>query len=111
MSLLLPLSVVVNNDISWNFQVTTDGVPQDLTSFVVKTVVKAKNSTADTAALHTYTSPSAALTVTSPTQGLVTWAVPHADLSTPGIFWWRMDIVSGSIQYTVFDGPLTVLAA
>jgi hypothetical protein len=111
MSLLLPLSVDVNHDITWNFGVTIDGAALDLTPYTVKTLIKASATTDDSKALHTYSSPSSGVMVTNAPQGLVSWTVPNADVPVAGIFWYRLDIVAGLLKYDVFYGPLTVQAA
>lgn len=113
MSLLLPLSVDVSKDITWTFGITLDGapLPNGLTPYTVKALIKPKNTSPDSAALHTYSSPSNGIVVTDPTACIVQWTVPNADVATFGVFWWRMDITNGSVVYDVFYGPLSVIPA
>ena len=109
MSLYLPLFALQNNDTSYYFNITFNGKILNLTPYTVKAYQKSSAAALDSSGT-TYTVGSG-LTMISAALGQVKLVIPHGNVATPGIQWWRLDIIDGSSSvYTVMYGSLTIKA-
>lgn len=103
------LSAEQNNDITFTLNLTYNGAPFSTTGYTLTVYLKATETTADGSAV-TFTS-GAGLTIVNAALGIVTWKLPHANTTTPGNQWWRIDAVDGSSnRTTLIIGTLTVRA-
>jgi hypothetical protein len=100
----MSLSFPVNNDVKLTFNFTdpdTDA-PLDLTGIDIEFWRKPGRNSADTdAEAISYTG-----TVDDPTTGTAVVEVPAADNSTPGVIWWRVDLVKEEDRETIQFGKL-----
>lgn len=109
MSMWRDLSVEQNNDRTFSLTLTVDSEPLNITSLTLSLVLK-DSRTATDASGTTYTAGSG-LTVVSALLGKVSWALPHAQTGTPGMKWWRIDVVDGAgNRTTVMLGNLIISA-
>lgn len=114
MSANMPLSVLVNNDISFQLQLTTlaagtdNTVPLNITGMSLTFYIKA-SSTASDGTATTYTIGSG-ITVNTASLGLITVAIPHSQNTIVGSMWWRLDINNSGLITTAMYGPYYVLA-
>lgn len=103
------LSVDQNNDTTFTISLTLGGSPFDLTNYTPTLYLKATESSDDGTAT-TFTV-GAGLTIVSAPRGQLTWKLPHANTTTPGTQWWRIDAVDNSLNRTTFiGGNITVQA-
>lgn len=110
MSLQVPLFTVVNNDAVFYPNVTLNGSALDLTGFTPTAYLKSAATVADDTGLS-YTIDSG-ISVINPSLGQLEWDIPHADLATAAIMWWRLDLMDGSGNiFTSMYGPFTIKAA
>jgi hypothetical protein len=80
--------------------------PFNLTGCTVTFARKASQATPDTdASFRSYSG-----TIISAAAGTVSVAVPGIDNATPGISWWRLDVVKTGSLRTANYGPLEVRA-
>ena len=112
MSLRADLSAVAGNDLLFEFALTYNSIPLNLSGYTLKAYLKALATTPD--ALASVFTSSAGLTITNASSGEFTWAIPHADvaLAAPGALWYRVDVIdSGSDVATAMYGALNLTAA
>lgn len=110
MSLYFQLFALQNNDTAYYLDVTFNGKPLDLTPYTIRAYQKASATVSDGSGI-TYQVGSG-ITVINMALGKLKLVVPHANATTPGTQWWRLDIIdSGGAVYTVFYGTLTIKAA
>ncbi len=112
------ITVPVNNDLSQPFflltyQVPGSGIvaPLNLTGYTLKFVLKA-SSTATDASGTTYAIGSG-ITVTNLAISSFTVLIPHTQtlLQTPGTYWYRLDVIDGSLNVnSILNGNVYVLA-
>lgn len=103
-----PQIVLQNSDAELSFSFfQSNGAVYDLTGATVEVVVKPSRHESD-ATGTTYSA-----TITSPpTLGQATLTIPAADLSTPGVQWYHVDILgSGGSRIIVNIGPFDIQAA
>jgi hypothetical protein len=107
MSLYQPIVALVNNDTTYNLNVTLNGKPLPLTGYTPKAYQKATATTPDASAIVYQVG--SGLTVVNSNLGQLRLVIPHANLTTPGSQWWRLDLIdtNGGV-YTVFYGTLTI---
>ena len=111
MSLQVDLTVVVNNDASFAFDLTYNGLPVNLTGCTVTVYLKASRTASDGSGL-TFSTPASGVTFNSQELGKVTWALPKDDNATSGTLWYRLDVLdTGSFMTTYFFGNFNVLSA
>ena len=109
MSTQVPLMALQGNDTAYYFDVTFNGDILDLTPYTVKVIQKASNAALDSSGT-TYTV-GAGITMINASLGQVKLVIPHANVTTAGTQWWRLDIVDGASNvFTVFYGALTIKA-
>jgi hypothetical protein len=109
MSLYYPLTVLVGNDTNFYFDITFNGAILPLTLYTPKVIQKATAAALDSSGT-TY-GVGTGLTVVSAPLGQLKLTIPHANVGSPGVQWWRMDLVDGASDvFTVFYGPLTIKA-
>lgn len=110
MSLYWPLSALQNNDANFYITVTLNNETLNLTNFVPKVYQKATQNTPDGSA--TVYQVGSGLTWITQTLGKLKLTLPHANLTTAGAQWWRLDLTdtSGNV-FTALYGPLTIKAA
>lgn len=107
MSLYMPLLALTNNDATYKLNVMLNQKPLNLAGYTIKAYLKATAATPDASAI-TYTVGSG-ITVTNSVLGQLTLTIPHTNLTTPGVQWWRLDLTDGSgLVSSVFYGPLTI---
>jgi len=110
MSLQLPLSGVVHNDLAYDFQLTYNRILLNLTGYTVRVVLKPSATAADASGI-TYEA-GTGLTITSAAEGEFTWDIPAADVPAAGAMWYRADVIDGLAHVaTALYGPLTLIAA
>lgn len=110
MSMWHDLSVIENNDVTFNLSLQLNGAPFDVTSYTLSLVLKASASATD--ASGTTFAVGTGLTVVSAALGKVNWALPRTQTGTPGKKWWHIDAVDGSSnRTTIMLGNLTVVDA
>ena len=111
------VSVLVNNDITLTLQLTkqiypntalTNYTPLNLTGLSLTFYIKAASTAADSGAT-TYTIGSG-ITVTNAALGQITVTIPKSANATAGLFWWRIDVISGASVSTAMYGPYYVLS-
>jgi hypothetical protein len=100
------LAGIVNNDLAFEFDLLYQGAPLNLTGYTITVYMKASQTTPDSDATTYSPSP------TNAAAGQFTWTLPHADNTTVGMFWYRVDVTNGSGDVaTCIYGPLTIQAA
>jgi hypothetical protein len=119
----MDLTTQQNNDTTFTFSLTNlmvnsspdsynSNAPDDysafnLTGYTAEAFLKASQTTPDIDGV------SFTVTIVTPLLGAISWAVPRADVSVAGAFWYRIDLTNtgtGLIETAVF-GNFTVLAA
>lgn len=107
------ISVRQNNDVVIRAALTDPSLPLiagmlqplDLTGKTCTFVRKASRDTPDSDLSHMSYSGN----VQAPsTAGIVTFAIPHTDLSVAAVTWWRLDVTSGGATVTAQFGPFVV---
>jgi hypothetical protein len=102
------LTLAENNDESVSLAITSSGSPLNLTGATVNMYLKTAAGTIDSAALMLSSAGgSPAITITSPTGGLCTVAIPHADLYPETYTFYRIDVVFSGLQNTAMYGNIT----
>jgi hypothetical protein len=97
---------IVNNDETYNFQITYGPAFLNLTGLTPTFYLKASRTALDNTAYQ------AAPTVTAPALGQMTITVPRAQFPAAGTMWYRVDVTNVSSQVnTVIMGVVTVLSA
>jgi hypothetical protein len=110
MSAMQNLTAFVNNDTTFQMQVTQYGSPLNLTPYTLKLYVKATPQALDSTAT-VYTAGSG-LTMIQVRGGLFNFVLPHANAAAAGTFWWRVDIVDTFLNTgTALYGYLYIVAA
>ena len=112
MSQRFDLSGIAGNDLAFNLALTSAGVPLNLSGLTLTAYLKVSAVTPDATA--TVFTVSSGLTVTDTAGGLVTWAIPHADVPAtdgPGALWYRVDVTSTGVTQTAMYGALNLTAA
>lgn len=107
MSLYFPLLALTNNDTSFNLNVTFNQKPLSLTGYTIKAYQKATAATPDGSGILYQVG--SGLTIVNASLGQLKLVIPHANVLTPGVQWWRLDLIdAGGLISTVFYGPLTI---
>ncbi len=106
MSIQIPLTGIVSNDLVYQLALTYQGEPLNLNDYTITVYLKASQTTPDGDATTFTPATVEALA------GTCTWTVGHAGNATAGTFWYRVDAVNGSGDVaTCIFGVLTILAA
>jgi len=102
------LTLAENNDETVSVAITQNGSPLNLTGATVNMYLKTAAGTADgSALLLSSAGGSPAITITSPTGGLCSVAIPRADLYPETYTFYRIDVVFSGLQNTVVYGAIT----
>lgn len=102
------LALAEFNDETLNIALTSSGVALNLTGATVNMLFKTAAGTPDSGALILSSAGgSPAITITSPSGGLITVTIPNADLQTEQYSFYRIDVVVSSLQNTALYGPVT----
>jgi hypothetical protein len=112
MSLRYDLDGVAGNDLEFEFALTYNGIPLNLTGYTLKVYLKASATTPD--ALASVFQSGTGLTITDATVAEFTWAIPRADVAipAPGALWYRVDVIDSSSDVaTAMYGALNLAAA
>ena len=108
MSLNLPLTAVVNNDLLFTCAPTYEGAPIILADYTLKAYLKATSTTPDDDGLQF--AEGTGLTVTY--ASVFTWAISAASNVTTGTLWYRSDIIDSEDRVaTIWYGDFTVIPA
>lgn len=107
MSLYYPILALTGNDTNYKLNITLNQKPLNLAGYTIKAYQKATATTPDASAIVYQVG--SGITIVSSTLGQLILTIPHANVTTPGTQWWRLDITDGSgLISTVFYGPLTI---
>jgi hypothetical protein len=112
MSLRSDLSAIAGNDLLFQFALTYNGIPLNLTGYTLKAYLKASATTPD--ALAMVFGSGTGLTITDAATAQFTWTIPHADaaIAAPGALWYRVDVIDASSDAaTAMYGALNLTAA
>lgn len=112
MSLRQDLSGIAGNDLDFEFALTYNSIPLNLSGYTLEVYLKASATTPD--ALATVFTITSGLTVTDAAMAQFTWAIPRADtaIAAPGSLWYRVDVIDSSSQAaTAMYGALALTAA
>jgi hypothetical protein len=112
MSLRFDLSGVAGNDLEFEFALTYNGIPLNLSGYMLAVYLKASATTPD--ALASVFGSGTGLTITDASVAQFTWAIPRADtaLAAPGSLWYRVDVTDpDSNVATAMFGALNLAAA
>jgi hypothetical protein len=110
MSQYFPLMVLANSDTAFNLNVTLNGAILPLTGFTPKAYQKATKDALDSGA--TLYQVGSGLTIVSSALGQLKLVIPHANVTTSGVQWWKLTLTdTNNAIFVVFYGPLTIKAS
>jgi BppU N-terminal domain len=104
----IALTLAENNDETVNVAITSSGSPLNLTGATINMYLKTAAGTPDGGAtLLSSAGGSPAITITNPSGGLCTVAIPRADLTAETNTFYRIDVVFSGLQNTAIYGSIT----
>lgn len=102
------LALAEFNDETLAIALTDNSSPIDLTTATVNMLFKTAAGTPDDDALTLSSAGgSPAITITNPSGGLISVAIPNGDLQTEQYSFFRIDVVFSGLQNTALYGPVT----
>lgn len=103
-----PLKVIERNDEVVTVTATRNGTPIDLTGLGVEAVVKGDASVDDSTGT-TLTLAAGDVEVTDAAGGVFDVHYPATALTSPGIKFYRVDLLDGTLRHTLLYGDLTIV--